>query len=223
MKRLALVVTLMMVSLFAGSAMADSISFVSDFQQHVTVTGNGAGSLSFSFGNGIVANATPVTDSLNFFNNNPFLVGGGIVMDAANNFTSPTTAVQVGASPLSAAGVLFGNINFITIGDSGLNNGAFTINIGLSNMTYLCGPGCTSSGVLSQLANGGVGNLTFTFGFVNGPQDLAALDAAAATTATFQSGGFSGTINTVPEPASLALLGSGLLAGGNFVRRKIAR
>ena len=27
----------------------------------------------------------------------------------------------------------------------------------------------------------------------------------------------------VPEPASLALLGSGLMFGGNFVRRKLAR
>src|SRR5947209_6129497 len=115
MRKLALFVLL--IGSMATCTMADSISFIPGFNQGVTVTGNGAGSIGFTFGTGVVQAATPAGDSLNLFPNNPFLIGTGIVMSGSNVFTSNATSLTVGSSSGSAAGQLTGTVDFISIGD----------------------------------------------------------------------------------------------------------
>jgi hypothetical protein len=221
-----LALLLVLISIGATSAMADSlsISFASGFQGGVTLSNNGSGGINFAFSNANVSGATPIFDSLNAFPYNPFTIGSGIVLNGGGAFTSPSTSVQVGNSDSTMSGRLTGNINFITISQTNGSPGAFAINIKLTNVDYYCADGCVSSNVLSTLAFGAAGNLTFTFGFSNGPKTMDDLLTLASTPdTTYKSAGYTGTINTVPEPASLALLGSGMLAGGSFVRRKFAR
>jgi hypothetical protein len=226
MNRRFLAVLFLLISICATSAMADSlsISFASGFQGGVTLSNNGSGGINFAFSNANVSGATPIFDSLNSFPNNPFTIGPGIVLNGASAFTTSSTSVQIGNSDSTMAGLLTGNINFITISQTNGSPGAFAINISLTNVDYSCADGCVSSNVLSSLAFGAAGNLTFTFGFTNGPQTMDDLLAIASTPdSTFKSAGYTGTINTVPEPASLALFGSGMLAGGSFVRRKFKK
>jgi hypothetical protein len=220
-KKIILTAVFVVMAFGATSAFADSISFVSGFGGGVVVANNGSNGISFTFSPATVSGATPIFDSLNSFPNDPFLIGNGIVLNGFGTFTTPSTSIKVGNSNSTLAGLLTGNINFITISQTSGSPGAFAINIGLSNISYSCINACVSSNVLSNLAFGGKGNLTFTFGFENGPQTLADLLAVSSTpNASFQSDGFTGTINTVPEPASLALFGSGILTCAGFARRK---
>jgi hypothetical protein len=239
-KVLAVVLVLTACSLLAPVAMADSVSFASS--SPLTLSSNGAGGIGFAFSPATVSAATPGSDSLNFITNIPFLIGGGIVLDGVSGSFSPsTTSVTIGSFEDSGVGLFSGNINFINI-SNGANDGDFTISISLTDITYSCigdpsdpvNPGCASSGVLSQFALGNEGFLNFSFTLGNGPQNLTQLLQVGSNevnvngvSSSYSSDGFSGTINTeaaaVPEPASLALFGSGLLAGANFIRRKTTR
>src|SRR5579863_6741108 len=142
------------IGLMSSLALADSISFSSGFQSSVTITSNGAGGIVFGFGPAIVSGAAPPADSLNFFPNDPFQIGGGITLHSDGSFNPFATSIQVGIDPFSDAGVLTGTIDFMSIVQNSGSPGAFAINIGLVNLDYACGPGCFSSGVLSDLAAG---------------------------------------------------------------------
>jgi hypothetical protein len=226
--------------LLSSAAMADSLSFSSN--NPLTIANNGSGGISFTFGTATVSGAIPVTDSLNNFSNTiPFSIGSGITLNSLGNFSPSQTTVSIGTQDQfgdgsSGVGYFTGNINFIKI-SNGNQSGQFNISISLSEIGYSCigdptQGGCAGSGVLSEFALGGQGFLNFSFSLDGGPQNIDELLRIASTPgASYGSNGFNGTIDTnaptetstVPEPASLALFGSGLLAGGSFVRRKFAR
>jgi hypothetical protein len=85
---------------------------------------------------------------------------------------------------------------------------------GLAGLVEIAFGGTGSQG----LAAGDTGTITFTF-----DQDAPiTIDSAYAHVGGLE-GGASLKITETPEPASLVLLGTGLLSAGGFIRRKFAR
>ncbi len=114
-------------------------------------------------------------------------------------------------------GTLTGDIQFVTITSNGA--GSFSVSISLSNINITGG----TSAFLTSIAGNNDGNGTFTFQFTagGGLNDLLNMGIGQSNLASVINTSVSGSVTTVPEPASLFLMGTGLLAGGRFVRRKL--
>jgi len=112
----------------------------------------------------------------------------------------------------ATTGTLNGNINFVEITSN--DQGSFTVNVGLNNIAVTSG----TSTLLNSLVGSSNGNGTLTFQFTagNGPQNLYQLLNISGTSNTSVSGSVA-----VPEPATLAMLGAGLLLLGTFLRRRV--
>ncbi|HEV8525681.1 MAG TPA: PEP-CTERM sorting domain-containing protein [Terriglobales bacterium] len=149
---------------------------------------------------------------------------GAAISAVAFDYTSsgtfipnPLTGFTIG-SP-SGSGQLTASINFITLSSTG--PGGFVLNIFLSNATYTC-TGCTFSPALSAFAAGGTGILSFQFTALSGgPQSVADL-LNLGYGQSFNTS-YSASLTNVPEPGSLALFGSGLIAAAGAIRRKLGR
>jgi hypothetical protein len=144
----------------------------------------------------------------------------GLTFDYTNTGTfSPTTqTITVGNS---SSGILSGTVTYVSLTSNG--SGGFSLNIGLNGLTFAnCSTGgCTNSALLSAFGTAGNGILTFQFVSGTGPQGINDLLNLPAGTAAFTT--FSGTLANVPEPATLAMFGSGLLALVGTIRRRMVR
>lgn len=219
MKRLTLLLALFALLTFTVSASADDISFSGG----VTLTQTGTTSspaVNFTFSGLTVTPGTLGGDALEgtAVSINPTTAFSFTSITGSNGYFSPnggTMSIGNGTT-----GTLSGDIQFVTITGNGL--GAFSINIGLSNINITGG----TSALLTSLAGQQNGSGVFTFQFTagGGLNDLLNMGLGTGTLggkgsiATSVSGSVS-----VPEPASLFLLGSGLMAGGGFIRRKLKR
>ncbi len=112
----------------------------------------------------------------------------------------------------ATTGKLNGNIDFVEITSN--DTGSFTVNVGLNNLITTSGTSALMTSLVGS--NNGNGTLTFQFTAGNGPQNLYQLLNISGTANTSVSGSVA-----VPEPATLAMLGAGLLLLGTFLRRRV--
>jgi hypothetical protein len=198
--------------------------------------------ISFGGGIGITQGGTIGTPAVNFaftgMTVTPGTLGGdalegtgvSITPDSAFSFTSISGGVGLfspnsGTITMGSAtlGILTGDIDFVLITSGGLP-GSFSVQVALSNLTVTGG----TSGVLTSLVGAQNGTGVLTFQFTTGPgttlADLLMMGTGTGTlgTRTSINTSVSGSVS-VPEPASLALLGSGLIMGGGYLKRKFLK
>lgn len=222
MKRLTLLLALCALMLtFSVSASAADINFAGAVQikQNGTL---GTPVVNFTFNNLTVTPGTMGGDALEgtAVSITPDTAFSFTSISGSNGYFSPNSgSLTIGNA---TTGMLTGDIEFVTITGG---SGAFAISISLNNVNITGGTSALLSSLV-QTSGGGKGVFTFQFTTGGGASLNDLLNMGLGVGALAQNGTLTPSVSgsvSVPEPASLFLLGSGLLAGGGFVRRKLQR
>lgn len=223
MKRILLLLTAAIaVVLIAIPASADPINiYVGSGSVNLVHNANGGQNFSFSSlrlltfdtSNGTPLTISPGSGSL-LFNS----ASGGQGYFAPLNgayFTMGNTASGSARGTIDAIEILGATV--------GSNLTSFTLQLSFSRLSFqpCTANGCTNSDTLSQFATAPNGSAVLHFSFQNSTANsVPQLLALSGTHTSSMSGEFDADSSVTPEPASLALFGTGLIAFGLRVCRK---
>ncbi|MCU1307056.1 MAG: hypothetical protein JWN45_1751 [Acidobacteriaceae bacterium] len=210
MKRIGLALVLVLsVAVMGNVAAADVITFSTSglFSSGAATSGDGTFQITFGTGSdtatlrftglapvsyGIDAAHPSVGVGLGFFD----IAATGAGATASGTFTLTISQTSPNSGTGDLGGIISGSFSII----SGVGGGNGLVNFN---------PNSTNIGGISYVLNNGTNDT-----------NVIQLNAAGSPAGTFGRQSSVEALASVPEPASVALFGSGLLMGGNFIRRK---
>jgi hypothetical protein len=161
-------------------------------------------------GDALTGTSVSITPTTTFDLAGPITTNGSI---QTANFSPGNGNISIGNA---TTGTFSGGINFLSIVNPAA--GFYNVEMNLSNITVTSGTSALlSTWAASSPFTNGAGTMTFSFS--SGPQSLTNLMGIGAGTTLTDS--LQGTVTPVPEPASLALLGTGLLALAFVFKRRL--
>ena len=207
---LALSVLAVLMTVVSTATAQNQITLGGTVANSLTFTGEGSGNWTLTFAGGSLSGTAFGTGTLNSGPDTYTISQSGVTITGTYLGSDTWSIAQSGSLAFcyggcGAAGLLTGNLQLISLAQTS-STGTFNESLA-ANLTGLGGS------LASLLGGGAVLSITIDF---STPTDLSSLPPGATLGARISSG----ELYSTPEPASMVLVGSGLILLGGFVRRR---